>query len=217
MDNKFKDMDKERKIALIVLGIFSIAVVTILFLNLYGSIRNPLDYEKLAKKNSKNSVATSTNTSKDNLNSDNIELKAKDTDNDGLSDWDELFIYGTSPYLEDTDGDGLSDHEEVVVYKTNPVCPEGQDCIGALVQQDNQNTSSAGDEISGLYDLLNSLEDSSTGTSADSTATSSSASSAIDPTQLRSILLENGFSKEDLDAVSDADLLKIYQEATSEL
>ncbi len=37
-----------------------------------------------------------------------------DTDGDGLSDSDEIFIYGTSPRLQDPDGDGQSDRVEVI-------------------------------------------------------------------------------------------------------
>jgi len=37
----------------------------------------------------------------------------KDTDGDGLLDWDESNIYGTDPENSDTDGDRLSDGEEV--------------------------------------------------------------------------------------------------------
>jgi hypothetical protein len=37
-----------------------------------------------------------------------------DTDGDGLSDWDELFRYGTDPNRSDTDGDGLSDSSEIL-------------------------------------------------------------------------------------------------------
>lgn len=39
--------------------------------------------------------------------------KARDTDSDGLSDYDELYVYGTSPYLRDTDGDGFFDLSEI--------------------------------------------------------------------------------------------------------
>ena len=35
-----------------------------------------------------------------------------DTDGDGLSDWDEIFVHGTDPSRSDTDGDGLSDGAE---------------------------------------------------------------------------------------------------------
>ena len=36
-----------------------------------------------------------------------------DDDNDGVSDFDELFNHGTNPYGKDTDGDGYSDQEEL--------------------------------------------------------------------------------------------------------
>jgi len=43
-----------------------------------------------------------------------------DTDGDGLSDNDELNVYGTNPNVADTDGDGLNDGNEVNVTGTNP-------------------------------------------------------------------------------------------------
>lgn len=44
-----------------------------------------------------------------------------DSDGDGLSDYDEINIYGTNPNLIDTDFDGLTDYEEVMTYKTDPL------------------------------------------------------------------------------------------------
>ena len=57
-----------------------------------------------------------------------IELQNKDTDKDGISDYEEIYLYNTSPYLEDTDSDGINDKEEIQSGK-NPLCPEGQDCL----------------------------------------------------------------------------------------
>ena len=44
----------------------------------------------------------------------------KDTDNDALSDEEELEL-GTDPSNEDSDGDGLLDGEEVLMHETNPL------------------------------------------------------------------------------------------------
>ena len=44
-----------------------------------------------------------------------------DDDNDGLSDFEEIFPHGTDPLNPDTDGDGLLDGEEVFTYFTNPL------------------------------------------------------------------------------------------------
>ena len=46
-----------------------------------------------------------------------------DADNDGLSDYDELMLYGTNPHEADTDGDGLTDLTEVN-GGTSPLNPD---------------------------------------------------------------------------------------------
>lgn len=56
-----------------------------------------------------------------------LQEQAKDTDQDGLPDYDEVYFYNTSIYLADSDSDGLSDAEEVQ-NNTDPNCPEGTDC-----------------------------------------------------------------------------------------
>ncbi|MEI6176359.1 MAG: hypothetical protein WCS43_05665 [Verrucomicrobiota bacterium] len=43
-----------------------------------------------------------------------------DTDNDGLDDYEELYLYGTDPNNSDSDGDGIFDSEEVLTYSTDP-------------------------------------------------------------------------------------------------
>ncbi len=44
-----------------------------------------------------------------------------DTDGDGLSDDNEVNVYGTDPAKADTDGDGLGDRDELDKYGTNPL------------------------------------------------------------------------------------------------
>ncbi|MFH2136233.1 MAG: thrombospondin type 3 repeat-containing protein [Patescibacteria group bacterium] len=54
-------------------------------------------------------------------------MKEADTDNDGLSDYDETYLYGTSPYLADSDSDGFSDKEEIA-SGNDPNCAAGKIC-----------------------------------------------------------------------------------------
>lgn len=230
MNNNFSQMNKERKRAVIFLGIFSIIIIVALFLNIYNNIKSPVDLKKMVLKDDVSKTCSDGNclATADDLSADNMELKNKDTDGDGLSDWDELFIYETSPFLEDTDGDGLSDFEEIYTYKTDPLCPEGQDCSGLLSQDSAQENSSSQEEIDAWYVLLNSLEDldgsDASVTTSIGVATSSdlinnqtdyspnSNNININPVQLRSLLIENGTPKEELDLISDAELIKLYQE-----
>lgn len=44
-------------------------------------------------------------------------MNDKDSDYDGLNDYDEVKVYHTDPLIADTDNDGLSDYEEVQVAK----------------------------------------------------------------------------------------------------
>ena len=55
------------------------------------------------------------------------EMQGKDTDKDKLNDYDELYIYNTSPYIEDSDSDGNSDYDEIIAG-TDPNCPTGKEC-----------------------------------------------------------------------------------------
>jgi len=47
-----------------------------------------------------------------------------DSDNDGLTDYEEINTYHTDPNLPDTDNDSLTDYEEVKIYHTDPLNPD---------------------------------------------------------------------------------------------
>lgn len=60
------------------------------------------------------------------------QLRAVDTDGDTLSDYDELYVFRTSPFLEDTDSDGTGDGKEIAA-ESDPNCPQGKSCRQANV------------------------------------------------------------------------------------
>lgn len=214
MENNNNSMDKNRKIALIILSVFSITIIVIWGLNFNSSLRDPFSYQGDLIASNKNNCVDG-NCAVGEMTSDNLELKNIDTDGDGISDWDELFIHGTSPYLEDTDGDTLSDYEEIFVYKTNANCPEGQNCSNSLSQSEVQNTEPSDD----FYNFLTSLE---TSVEQDINSTSSNSSLSespenLDAQSLRQILIQSGIEENDLQQISDDDLLKLYQEVLADL
>lgn len=123
-------------------------------------------------------------------------LRFRDTDKDGLSDFDELYVYGTSPYLADTDSDGIPDGEEVK-KGLNPNCAEGKDCS---ISSDAEVTVSP----SSTFDPAMALP-------ADQPA--QDLGKAIqDPVQVRKMLLGAGVSKDVINKFSDADLMKMITE-----
>lgn len=221
MNENFK-MDKDRKIALAVLGVFSIVIIIFGFASFSSSINDPFSYKNITPQDSLNSQKNSNSNnsclngdcSNEKLDSSNLDLKLIDTDGDGLSDWDERFIYQTSQYLEDTDGDGLTDFEEVITYKTNPNCPEGQECSGSFVQQSNQNNLN-NNQVDDFYNYLNSTSSPLNTNTTSNQVPSELQGDNIDIDLLRKTLIENGVDKKDIDNVSDEDLLRVYQEALS--
>jgi hypothetical protein len=206
-DNNQK-MDKNHKRALLILSIFSVAIITIWFVNFFHILKKPFNYEYSSNNNTNNSTSTTSE------NSSNSDLKLVDTDSDGLSDWDELFTYGTSPYLEDTDSDELTDYEEVMVYKTDPSCLEGQVCSGTLNQSDSQVVNNTSEVLDNYYQEVASTSEN-TITTEDISAYLNSGS--VDVSYLRQLLLEEGFSQSDLEKISDEDLVSAYKDVVDKL
>src|SRR3989339_1912662 len=108
-------LTKQQKTGFVLLLVFAILAIGLGVMQ----IRNTM-YAPFALKNTMPII------SKDTLSGTDI-LRYRDTDQDGLSDFDELYVYGSSPYLDDTDSDGIKDGAEVSGGK-NPACAEGQTC-----------------------------------------------------------------------------------------
>ena len=53
--------------------------------------------------------------------------RMNDTDQDGLSDYQEIFVHKTSPVSNDTDLDGMNDYDELYVYGTSPFDQDSDD------------------------------------------------------------------------------------------
>ncbi|MBU1933818.1 thrombospondin type 3 repeat-containing protein [Patescibacteria group bacterium] len=211
-------LNKNQKIAVAGLAIFAVLVVILWFVqlknNIYGPFNAPVGQNQVASETQNNDEA----------------LKAKDTDNDGLNDYDELNIYHTSPYLEDTDGDGFKDGEEIK-NNADPNCPKGKTCFQDLLDNSavSQGASTSGAAVlpdAGLTNLTNQNETlnsllnqfnasqpatqpvSDVGLSTDQL----NALKNIDAASLRQLLLEAGMPKETLDKISDTDLMQSYSE-----
>jgi len=187
-------------------------------------------------------IALNDNTSL--LDADDAQLRQQDSDQDGLSDYDELKVYGTSPFFADTDSDGLSDAREVA-DGTDPNCPVGQNCFATVLQDSAkitfddsalnsklQQVASNPAEIRKLLiaggadpDVVNGLDDQTVQLLAQEAISGVKKAPIesqlpvlqnLDAQQIRDLLIKSGMSKQELDAISDADLQAIYQQALSD-
>ena len=178
-------LTKEQKTGAVLLSIFTIFAIVLGVLQIRNTMYAPFALNKKIPQFLKHDISGSES------------LVYRDTDKDGLNDFDELYVYGTSPYLADTDSDEIPDKTEVE-KGTNPVCPEGKDC--ALFGADAS-------ALPAYAPATSSLEQDQTDfTLADLEK------ATTDPTQIRRMLLESGVDKKVLDATTDAELIKMIKD-----
>jgi hypothetical protein len=211
-------VSRGQKIAAMVLAVFALVVIVFWAIDFKKSINNSsyvATENQPAEQASNNSQAALTDE----------ELKAKDTDKDGVNDWDELNVYRTSPYLEDTDSDNIMDGAEVSTGK-DPNCPEGRSCYAvdkketgdsALANPDAAANSQSGD----LNNVINKLNQTSTTTpapisakidSTNQTAVEELLSGNLEAAKLRETLTSLGMDAKMLGQFSDEELLKSYKD-----
>jgi len=210
-----ESLGRGQKIAAAILAVFAVAVVGVWMVQFKKSITGPLNYDNNTGTNSAAPAQPQEENSED-------ALRAKDTDKDGLSDWDELYIYKTSPYLKDSDSDGFTDKEEID-SGNDPNCPVGRNCYGSsgvspinstatssmsgLNSQNNQNNVNPFSGLVAQPEVSGALKQTD-----NSAAMQAISSGQLDAATLRQMLLSGGMDKKLLDKVSDSDLIKSYQE-----
>ena len=188
------------------LSTLTVAIIVMWFLQFKQNITAPL-YRQLGFTSNEEIEATLRGQSpKTSQEQQDDALKAQDTDKDGLSDYDELNIYNTSPFLEDSDSDGVLDKIEIERGQ-DPNCPIGKDCTSSVLTSPAITVTSSLEANTAASGLVNQP----TATSSDLIGISSLFPS--DASSLRQILLESGMDQSMLDQFSDEDLLQAYQEA----
>ncbi|MDI3495995.1 MAG: hypothetical protein PWQ35_16 [Patescibacteria group bacterium] len=133
-----------------------------------------------------------------------------DTDRDGILDYDETFVYRTSPYLEDTDSDGILDNVEIE-RGTDPICPEGQKCFLSdefYVEADS--SSMIENEETEEVDI--NMGEINVPTDINEEELKDALAGSISANDLRQLLLSSGADEEFLSQISDEELLASYQE-----
>lgn len=213
------DFDKRHKVAFVLLIVAMIGVVTLWVIQLRRNITNPLYANLTGGAESQNNLTQETG--------EDAALRNKDTDTDGLNDWDELNLYKTSPYLADSDSDTFGDKQEVD-SGNDPNCPQGQTCAAESSDQSEATPSDFSNP--GFENFLNPTVSGTTTISGTVTPSGSSGASnsslsqqekdalkqafgnAPEPQALRAFLLQAGMDKTTLDGLSDAQIVATFNE-----
>jgi len=188
-------LPRPQKIAVLALSLLAILIVFFWAWQFKASLNRPF---KLA--------------TPENSGSAYLDPREQDSDHDGLSDYDELNVFKTSPYLEDTDSDGLTDKQETD-QGLDPNCPAGRNC-NVVTETPNTNTSNP--PVSPVVEQP--IPNLSLPTDLDSAGLSEESlqealSGQMSVAELRQLLVDAGGDKAMLDQLSDADLMAIYQES----
>ncbi|MDP2586375.1 MAG: hypothetical protein Q8P32_01200 [Candidatus Komeilibacteria bacterium] len=165
-------------------GLIAGTLVILTLTGLFFTITNWFDALKIPFARNASLANANINSSLDLTNNDvaNVmALKEKDTDQDGLSDYDELYLYKTSPYIPDSDSDGYADGEEIKNGQ-DPNCPAGISCASITLPANTQLSPE---------DLPDEL-------------------GALTPEQIRGLLRQSGVSEQELQAVSDEELVSSF-------
>lgn len=190
LDPQVAGLGKNQKIALAVLGFFAFFMLIISTLNFSNKISGPFKVD-LSETTDTSDISADDITEYFAQDDSEESLREKDTDHDGLSDWDELNVYNTSPYIEDSDSDGFGDKKEID-SGNDPNCPTGRDCYGE------------GGAVSEDSSLI--LEDGSDDVLGDIMADD------LDVSYLRDMLRNAGMDEDSLNQLSDEDLISTYNE-----
>ncbi|MFA6098900.1 MAG: hypothetical protein WCV50_05125 [Patescibacteria group bacterium] len=189
-------------------GLLLLSVIALLSVGFGGwyiiwQLNSPFEIKKIA--NSENSEANfSVNADELGINTNSLaaleNLRDKDTDQDGLSDYDELYVFGTSPYLSDSDSDKISDKIEID-QGSDPNCPQGTAC-GNETNSNTSSTNSSNTNSGFLTDLK--------------PTNTNSVYGNLTTQQLRDVLLNAGVPEDSLNQLDDETLIATYQQILEE-
>jgi len=206
-------LGKNQKIAAIFLVFFAVLVIGMWMAQFKKSISQPFVYKGNNEETSNKAFSQQEDSEES--------LKTKDTDEDGLSDWDELNLYYTSPYLEDSDSDGFLDKDEID-SGNDPNCPVGRDCYSAGIVDGDGSVVSEGEvkKDNNLLEQFNSslgiIENQQEVNKAQEETLKQVLQGQISAASLRQMLLEAGMDEELLNQISDEELMESYQDVLGE-
>lgn len=189
-------LKKRNRFYILGLSVFTLVILLLIYFQVIYRINSAVDLSKLKAPESLKQQFDLQDKLLEALNSQialTDDLKTKDTDKDGLSDYNEFKIYKTSPYLADSDSDAISDKDEVT-NGTDPLCPSGKVC-----RQESDLLGDPGDSVT-YEDLSGQIKE------------------IVPVSKLRELLVQQGgLTQEQVDQLDDATLQQIYEETLKKI
>jgi hypothetical protein len=190
----------EQRIAVGVFGVAALVIVTFSVLQLRSTILRPFTTDVEALVALRRQLGPTAEELAD-------DQRRADTDEDGISDYDELNVYRTSPYLRDSDSDRIADNLEIA-QGTDPNCATGKTCI-SVVTGTGVATSTPGFVPPTDPGTIGS-------TPVPGTGNEPPGLPERDVVAIRAYLRLSGVSEEELSNYTDAQILEAYDQSVAE-
>jgi len=239
-----------QKLIVAILIVASVSVLSVGYLQIKSQLERPFFADKLIEDKAKirgPREFLDFYISEQRNRSDLVRLQQLDSDQDGLTDYQELYIYKTNQYSADTDSDGVNDGQEVN-KGTDPRCPVGSACDaeGFIVSSSSQFGSN--ENVNSTQNYPVATTDTSEGSTLDSLSSSgqdvnlsgiisgtpgslgqlqnftsdekiglTTYFSNLQPSEVRILLLQQGFPKDQVDTLTDADLKSVLNNILNSL
>lgn len=196
-------MAKEKKSNLsivVLLVIFSFLAIILTFFQIKTNIFTPFSSKRIKNKKTIEELL--------------LTIENKDTDKDGLSDFDEQIKYHTSIYLPDSDSDGFSDKEEIDAG-SNPLNPHSTPKNKKTLNETPilEKEVSLSESSFSTKNNVDKLNDKSLTELYNKIKGNIFPTSDVDVQQIRKFLIGLGIDKNDLDKIDDETLKKAYLKA----
>jgi len=216
---RWRSLAREQKISAGILAVCAIVALGLSVQRIHAQVNNPFSISKDQLDQATRAVANI------DVNGRQLEeSKRRDTDGDGLSDYDEEHILGTSPYLADTDGDGIPDNVELALGES-PLCARGESCTGYRIDTSQvtersrlfQDAEVEDTSDTFIAEFQRGVNDQKATVREQTGSTSTDLDPVLvrDPDDIRALLLESGeIDPELLEQLTDEDLLQLYDEAS---
>jgi len=202
-DQPRSELSAEQKVGFLLLMILGVGGLVLGFRSMHSSLYRPFE-EQVMQYAGQDFLTSSQAEEKQ-----KEEQKKVDTDGDTLSDYDELYVFKTSPYLSDTDSDGYSD--DVEVFSSNdPNCPMGSDCSAASAEAAADGTVDTTAMLEGVGVDVDQVESLQTKEEIMAYFTN------MTTEQIRQMLVDSGVPQEKVDTLSDEEIKSLFDSSLAE-
>lgn len=201
LNERWEGFSKEQKISVVLLGICGLLAMGLSLYRIQGNVTRPFLVDQQQIVDAKKLIGETPE-------QEEARLRRTDTDGDTISDWDETYVTKTNPNLRDSCGKGMPDNVWLATGGT------GDCAAGGGGSNEGSTTVGQPSSQSALSPFDFGTNPAATSTSSNQTSQDLQTLLPRNPDEIRAAL-QGQVDQEKLDALTDEELLELYDQAIS--